>query len=172
MIFWQYSPNWQVKMLNETSAEIYQGDCLSILPAIESGSIELAYLDPPFFTGKVHRLSPRDRTREFSFSDIWNSREAYASFFHRRLKEIYRVLSHRGSLFFHCDRNSAHIARLLLDDIFAPGSFKAEIIWHYRRWSNTGSALLPAHQTIYYYTKSSEYVFNLIREDYSPGNQC
>jgi len=45
--------------------------------------------------------------------------------------------------------------------------FKSEIIWHYRRWSNSRKALLPAHQTIYYYTKSAEYTFNTIWQDYS-----
>ena len=156
-------------MLDETKASVFKGDCLSILPTIESGSADLIYLDPPFFTGKVHRLSPRDRTREFSFGDIWKSKDEYMGFLHSRLSELHRVLSRHGSLFFHCNHSSTHLARLLLDDIFAPESFRSEIIWHYRRWSNKDNALLPSHQTIYYYTKSSEYTFNPVWMDYSPS---
>ena len=156
-------------MLGETKDSIFKGDCLSILPMIESGSADLIYLDPPFFTGKVHRLSPRSRTRQFSFSDIWKSRDEYMDFLHTRLKELHRVLSPRGSLFFHCNYSSAHLARLLLDDVFTHELFRSEIVWHYRRWSNKENALLPSHQTIFYYTKSSEYTFNPIWMDYSPS---
>ena len=140
-----------------------------MLPSIPAGSIDLAYLDPPFFTRKVHRLSPRDGSREFTFSDLWASHEEYGSFLYDRLKELYRVLSSCGSIFFHCDRNASHISRAVLDEVFSADSFKSEIIWCYRRWSNSGNGLLPAHQTIYYYTKSNEYTFNVIREDYSPA---
>jgi len=85
------------------------------------------------------------------------------------LREIHRLLSAKGSLFFHCDRNATHIARLLLDDIFGSDNFRAEIIWHYRRWSNSHRGLLPAHQTIYYYSKSDEFTFNAVRVEYSPA---
>lgn len=45
--------------------------------------------------------------------------------------------------------------------------FRSEIIWYYRRWSNAQKGLLPAHQTIYYYTKSNDYTFNPLYQDYS-----
>jgi len=80
---------------------------------------------------------------------------------------MWRVLSCTGSLFFHCDRNASHIVRALLDDVFGPDMFRSEIIWYYRRWSNAQKGLLPAHQTIYYYTKSDEYTFNIFYRDYS-----
>jgi site-specific DNA-methyltransferase (adenine-specific) len=50
-----------------------------------------------------------------------------------------------------------------------PDCFKSEIIWHYRRWSNSTKTLLPAHQTIYFYVKSPEHTFNVLWEDYSPS---
>ena len=154
-------------MSNETKTEVHKGDCLSILPKIQSDSVDLVYLDPPFFTQKVHRLGTRDRTHEFSFDDRWSSYKRYTDFLYDRLKEIRRVLSPAGSVFLHCDRNATHLARTLLDEVFNPESFRSEIIWHYRRWSNSRNVLLPAHQTIYHYTKSDQYIFNIIREDYS-----
>ncbi len=150
-------------------AELRQGDCRTVLPALEAGSVRLVYLDPPFFTQKVHRLGTRDRRREYAFSDLWSGHEEYAAFLHECLAELWRVLSPDGSLFFHCDRRSAHIARAALDRVFGAHQFRSEIIWMYRRWSNGSRALLPSHQTLYLYGKGDTYVFNPVYVDYSPA---
>ena len=147
--------------------DLYQGDCLDILKNFAAESIQLIYLDPPFFTQRTHTLGTRDRKQEFSFDDLWASHTEYARFIYERLEEMWRVLSETGSLFFHCDRNAAHIVRLLLDDVFGPDKFKSEIIWYYRRWSNAQKGLLPSHQTIYYYTKSDNFTFERIYQAYS-----
>ncbi len=148
--------------------QIFEGDCLTILHEMDDDSIDLVYLDPPFFTQKKHSLLTRDRQREFSFNDLWASHAEYAQFLYERLQEIQRVLRPTGSIFVHCDRNAAHIVRLLLDEVFGPDNFRSEIIWHYRRWSNSQKSLLPAHQNIYHYTKSATYTFNTIYDAYSP----
>ena len=140
-----------------------------MLPSIESASVDLIYLDPPFFTGKKHSLTSRDRRHQYSFSDAWLSADNYAAFLYDRLCELYRALAPHGSIFFHCNRDSAHIARNVLDEIFSSEFFRSEIIWHYLRWSNSKTALLPSHQTIYYYTKSADYTFNPIWNEYSPS---
>ncbi len=105
----------------------------------------------------------------YEFDDVWDSPEAYASFLLERLSEVRMVLADTGSLFFHCGRDAGHIVRGLLDRVFGPGRFRSEIIWHYRRWSSGSSSLLPAHQTIHYYTKTDSYVFNPIWDAYSPA---
>jgi len=150
-------------------AMVHLGDCLPVMRGMETGSVDLAYIDPPFFTQKVHQLHNRDRTRSFSFEDQWSSQQEYAEFLFERLVEIRRLLSVKGSVFFHCDRNATHIARSLLDEIFGQDNFRAEIIWHYRRWSNSQRGLLPAHQTIYYYTRTDEFTFNPLWGEYSPA---
>jgi len=146
---------------------VHKGDCLEILGDFNDESVDLIYLDPPFFTQKTHTLGTRDRKREFSFEDLWSSHTEYATFIYERLEQMWRVLSCTGSLFFHCDRNASHIIRVLLDEAFGSDMFRSEIIWYYRRWSNAQKGLLPAHQTIYYYTKSDEYTFNIFHQDYS-----
>lgn len=156
-------------MHQSPDVELHVGDCLPIVNAMAGRSVELAYLDPPFFTQRVHRLAPRDRSREFSFEDLWSSTKEYGTFLLDRLRAVRCVLSDRGSLFFHCDRNAVHIARFLLDEVFGSGNFRSEIVWHYRRWSNSRRGLLPSHQTILYYTKSDDYIFNEIRTEYSPA---
>lgn len=155
-------------MLPRTEIQVHLGDCLPILQEMGSSIVDLAYLDPPFLTQKVHRLGPRDRSREFSFEDLWSSQRDYGTFLLERLRATRRVLSDRGSLFFHCDHNAAHLVRVLLDEVFGSENFRSEIIWHYRRWSNSQRGLLPAHQTILYYTKSDQYTFNETWTEYSP----
>jgi site-specific DNA-methyltransferase (adenine-specific) len=150
-------------------ARLIQGDCRAELPALEAGCARLVYLDPPFFTQKVHRLATRDRRESFEFSDLWSGHEQYATFLHDCLTEVWRVLAPDGSVVLHCDRRSAHIARALLDRVFGAEHFRSEIIWSYRRWSNGQRGLLPSHQTLYLYGKSPRYVFNACYGDYSPA---
>lgn len=156
-------------MHRPANVQVHLGDCLSVLKEMESGVVNLAYLDPPFFTQKVHSLAPRDRSIEFSFDDLWSSQKEYATFLFERLCEIRRVLAGNGSLFFHCDRNAVHLVRALLDEVFGSENFRSEIIWHYRRWSNSQRGLLPAHQTILYYSQSDDYTFNEVWTEYSPA---
>lgn len=134
---------------------------------LASESVGLVYLDPPFFTQKEQSLSPRTRDRRYSFCDSWPSLEAYSDFLDERLRECHRLLEKTGSIFFHCDRRASHVARGLLDQIFGEKQFRSEIIWTYRRWSNSQRGLLPSHQTILYYTKSDDFVFNEVFVDYS-----
>jgi site-specific DNA-methyltransferase (adenine-specific) len=130
------------------------------------------YLDPPFFTQKIHGLSNRQGTRHFSFDDIWASANDYATFIRNRIIELHRILKDTGSLFFHCDRNSVCIARFILDDVFGQDQFRAEIIWYFRRWSNSQKGLLPAHQNILFYSKSAAFKFQKIATDYSPATNA
>jgi site-specific DNA-methyltransferase (adenine-specific) len=150
-------------------ARLIRGDCRTELPALEAGQVRLAYLDPPFFTQRVHRLASRDRRSEFSFADLWSGHEEYARFLHDCLRGVWRVLSADGSVVLHCDRRSCHIARAVLDQVFGAEHFRSEIIWSYRRWSNGQRALLPSHQTLFLYGKSARYVFNPIMGEYSPA---
>jgi site-specific DNA-methyltransferase (adenine-specific) len=144
------------------------GDCLDILPTLQGEHIDLVYVDPPFGTQRQHRLSTRDRTKEYSFDDRWNSLLEYSDFLLERLRVLHRMLTTTGSIFFHCDKTASHIARFLLDDVFGATNFRSEIIWHYKRWSNSARSLLPAHQTIFFYSKTEDYKFNTILTEYSP----
>lgn len=153
----------------KVKSRVYRGDCLAMLQEMKPDSVNLAYLDPPFFTQKSHWLTARDRKGDFSFNDIWSSDREYAEFLYHRLREVHRILSEDGSIFFHCDQNANHLVRALLDDVFGPERLRSEIIWHYKRWSNSQKRPLPAHQTIYYYSKSDKFTFNIEWREYSPS---
>ena len=77
---------------------VLQGDCLSELKKLKSSSVDLVYLDPPFFTQKKHTLKTRDNTRTYSFDDSWDSIEAYRNYIKERLAECRRTLKSTGSI--------------------------------------------------------------------------
>jgi site-specific DNA-methyltransferase (adenine-specific) len=147
--------------------EIYQGDCLTIMKGLNDKLMDMIYLDPPFFTNKTHRLSSRDRELHYSFDDIWDNYKDYAQFMHSRLIEARRILKDTGSIFIHCDKNANHILRFVGEDIFGKENFLSEIIWSYKRWSNSANNLTPNHQTILFFSKTANYKFNKIYSDYS-----
>ena len=149
------------------SSDIYQSDCLDGLKSVEPSSVDLVYLDPPFFTNRSHKLLQRGGGEEFSFDDLWAGHADYAEFLHKRCRELRRVLKDTGSIFFHCNKNANYIVRIVLDDIFGEENFQSEIIWSYKRWSNSKKGLLPAHQTILFYAKSKDFKFNKTYTEYS-----
>lgn len=146
---------------------IIEGDCLDIVKNMPLNSVNLIYLDPPFFTQKQQSLKTRDRKSEFSYDDLWESHQDYAKFIHDRLAVIHQVLRKDGSIFVHCDTHANHIIRAILDNIFGQDNFRSEIIWSYKRWSNSKKGLLPGHQTIFFYSKTNQFTFNPIYCHYS-----
>jgi site-specific DNA-methyltransferase (adenine-specific) len=150
-----------------TSISLHTGDCLEVLKTLDDTSVDLVYLDPPFLTQKTHCLSTRSGKKHYSFDDLWTSHSEYVKFLLDRIREMHRVLKDTGSLFFHCNDQSAHLARFVLDESFGEKMFRSEIIWTYRRWSNSQKGLLPAHQTILFYSKTMAFTFNQINTDYS-----
>ncbi|WP_267248395.1 site-specific DNA-methyltransferase [Streptococcus sp. Marseille-Q5986] len=145
---------------------ILQGDNLELLKTIKSSSVDLIYMDPPFFTQKTQKLSSKDNIT-YSFEDTWASIEDYKCFLHNRLIECKRVLKDSGSIFVHCDKTANHHIRLVLDDIFGADMFQNEIIWNYKRWSNSKKGLLNNHQNIYFYSKTKKFKFKTIYTEYS-----
>ncbi|MGX7092889.1 DNA-methyltransferase [Hutsoniella sourekii] len=103
----------------------------------------------------------------YAFDDSWESIDHYKEFLRKRFFEVRRILTEDGTFFVHCDRNASHHIRLILDEIFGAKYFQSEIIWRYKRWSNAKKGLLNNHQTIFMYSKTSEYKFNMILEEYS-----
>lgn len=72
-----------------------------------------------------------------------------------------------GSIFLHCDKTASHYLRVCLDEVFGMNMFQSEIIWNYKRWSNSKKGLLNNHQNIYFYSKTGKFKFNTIYTDYS-----
>ena len=153
--------------MSKSPNQVIHSDCLHALETIRNSTVDLAYLDPPFFTNRHHSAVSRDRNRKFRFADLWHGLADYAEFMEARIRLIHRVLKETGSIFIHCDTNANFLLRAILDDVFGPNQFRSEIIWSYRRWSNSAKGLLPAHQTILFYSKTDRYKFNRVYGAYS-----
>lgn len=145
---------------------VKQCDCLDGLKELVPCSIDLIYLDPPFFTQKIQRLKD-ENGNEYSFDDTWESLEEYLNYLKLRLLEMKRVLKNTGSIFLHCDSKASHYLRQILDEVFEYSNFRNEIIWTYKRWSNSKKGLLNGHQTIFWYSKTNDFKFNFKYVDYS-----
>lgn len=74
---------------------------------------------------------------EHSFGDNWNSREEYLDYIGVHIYELKRILKDTGSIFLHCDEKASHYLRIMLGDVFGEENFRSEIIWTYKRWSNS-----------------------------------
>ena len=147
--------------------KIIHGDCLDKLKELKNECVDLVYFDPPFFTQKTHSLKTRDNVKTYEFEDKYNSLNEYVELIENVLIQSKRVLKDTGSVFLHCDKTASHNIRIVLDRVFGRDNFQSEIVWSYKRWSNSKKGLLNAHQIIFFYSKTKDFKFNTIYTDYS-----
>ncbi|MFI3296166.1 MAG: site-specific DNA-methyltransferase [bacterium] len=145
---------------------ILEGNCIEILKKLECNTIDLVYLDPPFFTQKNHSLTDC-KNNKYSFSDKFNDLNEYLHMIKNALIECKRVLKDTGSIFLHCDKTASHHLRVIMDEVLENKNFQSEIIWTYKRWSNSKKGLLSSHQTIFFYSISSNFQFHNLYTNYS-----
>lgn len=147
--------------------KIIHGNCTEKLQDIESNKIDLIYFDPPFFTQKKHTLTNRESSKMYEFDDKYESLETYLTLIGNTLIECRRILTSTGSVFLHCDKTASHNIRTVLDKVFGRDNFQSEIVWSYKRWSNSKKGLLNSHQIIFFYSKTEDFKFNTLYTDYS-----
>ncbi len=99
-----------------------------------------------------------------------NQMMAYLVMMTARLIELHRVLKPTGSLYLHCDPTASHYLKIVLDTIFGVGNFRNEIIWRRTGSHNARRSFGPIHDTILFYTKSDNYIFNIVRRPYMRGH--
>jgi site-specific DNA-methyltransferase (adenine-specific) len=173
---------------------IVHGDNLEALGQMDSGSVALIYIDPPFNTGRRQtRLrmktvqddagdrvgfgGRRYRTELVERADRPTDEIAgyadqfddFLGFLRPRLVEAHRVLAPTGSLFFHIDYREVHYCKVMLDQIFGRECFQNEIIWAYDYGARAKKRWPAKHDTILWYTRDPErYTFNLEASDRIP----
>ena len=90
---------------------------------------------------------------------------AYLCYMGIRLVELRRVLKPTGSLYLHCDHTANGYLRQLLDSVFGRDNLRNEIIWQYRTGGIGRRWFARKHDTIFFYSKTSDYQFILPREE-------
>ncbi|MCC6661917.1 MAG: restriction endonuclease [Phycisphaerales bacterium] len=79
-----------------------------------------------------------------------------------RLVHLRRVLKNTGSLYLHCDPTASHYLKLVLDGVFGPRAFRAEIIWQRTNARSTTGKWPRMHDVILHY-ESDAATFRSIR---------
>ena len=175
--------NWQNK-------SVFTGDNLPIMRGMNSESVDLIYLDPPFNSNSNYAAPIGSKAAGAEFKDTWtlsdldiawldlietrhpalnrviqaamtNSDKSYLVYMAVRLLEMKRILKDSGSIYLHCDPTMSHYLKLMMDSIFGRKNLRNEIIWCYSRPSAPNQRQLSrVHHTIFWYSKGENWVFN------------
>ena len=144
-------PNWA----NRT---VWTRDCLEVMRGMNSDSVDLIYLDPPFNSKADYSAPVGSKAAGAHFKDTWTLRDvdvewinimerehpalyrvllaamtssdkSYLAYMAVRLLEMRRILKPTGSIYLHCDPTMSHYLKLVMDSVFGRRSFRSEIIW-------------------------------------------
>jgi DNA modification methylase len=143
------------------------------------GAIDLVYIDPPFDVGNDFTMEipigdgneaiEKDQSalEMVAYRDTWGREtDSYLHMMYERLTLIRDLLTETGSLFVHCDWHVNYLLRSMLDAIFGRTMFRNEIIWwYYNKLQGNIKRFASNHDVILWYTKTSNYKFNAIREE-------
>ena len=141
------------------------GDNLHVMRQIDSNSVDLIYIDPPFFSGRQFNVLWGDNNELRSYNDIWEEGlDGYLVWLNARLYEMKRILKPTGSIYVHCDWHAGHYIKVEMDKIFGYSSFINEVIWFYKTGGMSKRWFGRKHDTIFLYGKSKSYKFNPQKE--------
>ncbi len=114
-------------------------------------------------------LSGYDMMLRHAMSGENGAMRAYLAFIAPRLAEMHRVLTKNGSIYLHCDTTASHYLKCVMDAIFGKANFRNEIIWQRTSAHNDGNQYGRIHDTILFYGKSKQTVWNPVYTPYEPA---
>lgn len=141
---------------------LFWGDNLHVMRQLPSKSIDLIYIDPPFFSGQQYNVIFGDQNELRSFMDIWDGgMPGYVIWLNARLYEMKRLLKDTGSIYVHLDWHAVHYIKQEMDKIFGYENLRNEIVWFY---TGPGSPHMKQfnrkHDTILWYSRGKTWKFN------------
>lgn len=182
--------NGKGRKLSLDTNVIYCGDCKDVLKRIPDSSMDLIFLDPPFFSQKEYeQFWIKDKTPSLGFYDTdwkkfrgsidptvmkeidelkerWKDDgkgfEVYLGYMRERIEQCYRVLKPTGSIYLHCDSHAVHYLKCMLDEkqLFGHNCFRNAIIWKRIAAHNDPNRYGRILDHILFYTKTGNYTFN------------
>ncbi len=143
--------------------ELYLGDNLYLLRQLVSESIDLIYIDPPFFSNRTYTQIWGDDNEVRSFNDIFqDGMFSYLAWLNARLFEMKRVLKPTGSIYVHCDWHASHYIKCEMDKIFGYDNFQNEVIWSYQSAGMSKAHFPRKHDVLLFYSKTEDFRFKPI----------
>lgn len=159
-----------------TLQALLAGDPDSGLPSLR-GKVDLIYIDPPFDSKADYRtkinlpgvsLDQKPTVIEqFAYADTWKEGTvSYLRMMYPRLVLMRELLSEKGSIYVHIDWHVSAYVKTIMDDIFGKEKLINEIVWNKGfRGTESKRIFQHAHDTILFYAKGNEIVWN---QQYQP----
>jgi len=132
---------------------LYQGDCLELLKGIPDGLLQLIVTSPPYNIGKEYE-------RKLQLSQYIEQQALV-------IKECVRVLSPHGCICWQVGNYVDNGSIIPLDTVLYPIfidlglKMRNRIVWHFEHGLHCSKRFSGRYETIIWFTKSSDYVFNL-----------
>ncbi|MCY4463614.1 MAG: DNA methyltransferase [Albidovulum sp.] len=174
---------------NWANRTIWTGDNLPIMRGMNSESVDLIYLDPPFNSNANYAAPIGSEAAGAEFKDTWtltdvdvewinlieakhpslhrvllaamtDSDKSYLAYMAVRLLEMQRVLKPTGSIYLHCDPTMSHYLKLTMDAIFGRKAFRNEVVWCYKGGGKGTSDFGRKHDIIFRYAAGNTLTFN------------
>ena len=128
--------------------ELYNADCLTLLPFMRDGSADTIFADPPFNLGKIYSGSKRDDKKN----------QEYIDWCRDWIVECIRILKPGGALFiYNLPKWNIPIANILIDRGL---NFRHWISIDFKALPPIPGKLYPAHYSLLYFTKGKPQYFN------------
>lgn len=141
-------------------SKLVKGDCFRVLDHYKN-FFKLIYIDPPFNTGKQQQGS------QGSYHDRWLSTGDYLDWLMPRIEKMWTALRKEGSLVVHVDPSISHYVKVALDLTLGEEHYRNEVIWAYNSGGASKKHLSKKHDTLFWYAKSKDSTFNVLREPYA-----
>jgi site-specific DNA-methyltransferase (adenine-specific) len=158
---------------------IIEGESLEILPSLPRGFARLAYVDPPFNTGKVQKreriratsdaetgtrsgfAGRRYRVEKVESASYEDRFDDYVGYLLARVETALPCLLPDASLFVHVDYREVHYVKVALDRLLGRERFMNEIVWAYDYGGRPKSRWPAKHDNILWYALDpGRYVFD------------
>lgn len=130
----------------DCSMSIHESDALSFLRSMDSQSVALIYVDPPFNTG----------TFRGSYNDAKMDILSYVEWLNDHMIEARRVLIDRGSIYVHLDWRTVHYVKVMMDRVFGYECFLNNIVWLYGLGGSSPRYWPRKHDDILWYCKDPD----------------
>lgn len=183
--FYQHEANWSNRMI--------LGDSLQVMGSLAEreglrGKVQMIYIDPPYGIKFGSNWQPSVRSRNVkdgkledatfeveqikAFRDTWQlGIHSYLAYLRDRLVVARDLLTESGSCFVQIGDENVHLVRVLMDEVFGPENFVAQI--NYRSMMPLESGHIESvYDYVVWYARDAEQVKyrNLWRPKITGGN--
>ena len=137
----------------------------------EAGGLKLIYIDPPFDVGADFSMDieiggetfhkEANLLEQIAYRDTWGrGADSFLSMIYERLILMRDLMAPDGSIYVHCDWRVNAFIRVAMNEVFGTNNFQNEITWRRTRTHNDATTWAAIADTILFYTRGENYVWN------------